>query len=89
MRANDEPDSYFFSSYEPKWKQQLLSQNMGYAILVPSSIQADNGAGLTSGIIGLVNHGKQRKPDEWGVLRAWAWGASRAIDYFENEPKNR
>jgi len=87
MRANDEPDSYFFSSYEPKWKQQLLSQNMGYAILVPSSIQADNGAGLTSGIIGLVNHGKQRKPDQWGVLRAWAWGASRAIDYFETNPK--
>ena len=44
--------------------------------------QADNGAGLTQGIIGLCNKGLPRKPDDWGALRAWAWGASRALDYF-------
>ena len=49
------------------------------------SVQADNGAGLTLGIIGLVNKGQPRKPDDWGVLRAWAWGASRALDYFETD----
>ena len=41
----------------------------------PGSIQADNGAGLTKGIIGLVNKGQPRKPDDWGSLRAWGWGA--------------
>ena len=51
----------------------------------PGSIQADNGWGLTLGIIGLMNHGQPRKPDDWGSLRAWAWGASRAIDYFETD----
>ena len=86
-RSASEPGSYFASAYEPKWKQQVLSQNIGYAILVPNSIQADNGAGLTSGIIGLVNHGKPRKPEQWGALRAWGWGASRAMDYFETNPK--
>ena len=50
-----------------------------------NSIQADNGAGLTQGIIGLVNKGQPRKPDDWGALRAWAWGASRALDYFETD----
>lgn len=70
---------------EPNWKEQLLSQGWGYAILVPSSVQADNGAGLRSGIIGLVNKGQARKPSDWGSLRAWAWGASRAIDYFETD----
>ena len=49
------------------------------------TIQADNGAGLTQGIIGLVNKGQPRKPDDWGALRAWAWGASRALDYFETD----
>lgn len=71
------------SASEPTWQEQLISRGWGYAIIEPSSIQADNGAGLTKGIIGLVNKGRRRKPDEWGALRAWAWGASRAIDYFE------
>lgn len=67
------------------WQQQVLEKGWGYAILVPNSIQADNGAGLTSGIIGLVNKGQPRKPDDWGSLRAWGWGASRALDYFETD----
>jgi hypothetical protein len=48
-------------------------------------VQEDNGAGLTSGVIGLANKGQPRKLDDWGALRAWAWGASRAIDYFETD----
>lgn len=70
---------------EPTWKEQLLSEGWGYSIINPISIQADNGAGLNWGIIGLVNKGMPRKPSEWGALRAWAWGASRAMDYFETD----
>ncbi len=70
----------------PTWKEQLLAKGWGYAVLVPVSIQADNGAGITDGIIGLVNKGKTRTPEQWGTLRAWAWGASRAIDYYESDP---
>ncbi len=69
----------------PSWQQQVLDKGWGYAILLPASVQADNGAGLREGIIGLVNKGQYRKPDDWGALRAWAWGASRAIDYFETD----
>lgn len=70
---------------QKSWQEQVLERGYGYAIIVPTSYQADNGAGLTSGIIGLVNKGQRRKPDDWGALRAWAWGASRAIDYFETD----
>ena len=69
----------------PSWQQQVLERGWGYAILIPTSIQADNGAGLRQGIIGLVNKGQPRKPDDWGSLKAWAWGASRALDYFETD----
>jgi hypothetical protein len=69
----------------PTWQRQVLSKGWGYAIIVPTSYQADNGAGLTRGIIGLCNKGQPRKPDDWGALRAWAWGASRALDYFETD----
>jgi hypothetical protein len=71
----------------PTWQEQLLEKGWGYAELYPHSIQADNGAGLREGIIGLVNKGRPRKLDDWGALRAWAWGASRALDYFETNEK--
>src|SRR5215831_3009376 len=65
--------------------RQLIAKGWGYASINTTSIQADNGAGLTRGIIGLVNKGQERKPDDWGSLRAWGWGASRALDYFETD----
>jgi hypothetical protein len=70
---------------DPPPQEQLIAAGWGYASLSPASIQADNGAGLTKGIIGLVNKGARRKPEDWGALRAWAWGASRALDYLETD----
>ena len=71
---------------DPPTIAQLLSDGWGYAYIDPASIQADNGAGLSRGIIGLVNKGRPRKPDDWGALRAWAWGAARGLDYLETDP---
>ncbi len=79
----------FFRNRPPEpgtpWQEQIIARGWGYAILEPGSVQADNGAGLTQGIIGLVNYGQPRDLDDWGALRAWSWGASRAIDYFETD----
>ena len=69
----------------PSWQSLVLAKGWGYAILIPTSVQADNGEGLTRGIIGLTNKGKPRQPGEWGALRAWAWGASRALDYLQTD----
>jgi len=66
--------------------EELLRAGWGYATIDANSIQADNGAGLTKGIIGLVNKGQPRKPEDWGALRAWAWGAARGLDYLETDP---
>jgi hypothetical protein len=66
--------------------EQLLAAGWGYVTIDPASIQPDNGAGLTRGIIGLVNKGQPRKPEDWGALRAWAWGAARGLDYLETDP---
>ncbi|MDR8394269.1 hypothetical protein NC796_24185 [Aliifodinibius sp. S!AR15-10] len=76
LRQNNDDNS-------PTWHQLVMEKGWGYSIIVPNSIQADNGAGLTKGIIGLVNKGQPRDADDWGALRAWAWGASRLLDYFE------
>ncbi len=71
---------------DPPSTEQLIAAGWGYATINPGSIQADNGAGLTKGIIGLVNKGRHRKPEDWGSLRAWAWGAARGLDYLETDP---
>ncbi len=70
---------------DPPAIEQLIADGWGFATINPVSVQADNGAGLTKGIIGLVNKAQPRKPDDWGALRAWAWGASRGLDYLETE----
>ena len=67
------------------WQQQALNKGWGYGTIFPGSIQGDNSR-LREGIIGLTNTGEPRRPDNWGALRAWGWGLSCLIDYFEANP---
>ena len=70
----------------PNSTKLLLAHGWGFVGRNSNEVQADNGAGLDKGIIGLVNHGQPRKLDDWGVLRAWAWGDSRLLDYLQTDP---
>ena len=70
----------------PTGREQVLARGWAFAVLVPWSVQADDGAGLAEGVIGYAAHGRPRANDEWGSLRAWAWGAARVLDLFEREP---
>lgn len=65
---------------------ELIDAGWGFTKINPMTVQADNGAGLTHGIIGLVNHGRPRSPEQWGALRAWAWGASQGLTYLRTDP---
>ena len=69
------------------WQQQVLERGWAAATITTGSIQPDGGHALRRGIIGLTNKGEYRKPTDWGSLRAWGWGASKLIDYFETEPQ--
>jgi hypothetical protein len=73
------------ASGDPPASEQLIAAGWGFVSLRPTSVQADSGAGLTRGIIGLVNQGQPRDPEDWGALRAWAWGASRGLDWLETQ----
>jgi hypothetical protein len=70
---------------DPPAMWQLIGAGWGFALLDTATVQADDGAGITRGIIGLTNKGQPRKPEDWGALRAWAWGASRGLDYLETD----
>ena len=71
---------------DPPSTEEIIAAGWGYAKIDPASVQADDGSGLTQGIIGLVNMGQPRKPDDWGALRAWEWGAARGLDYLQTDP---
>jgi len=66
---------------------QLIAAGWGVVLLDTATIQADSGAGLREGIIGLANTGAPRTPEQWGALRAWGWGASRLLDYLGKRPE--
>jgi hypothetical protein len=70
---------------DPPNEWELLAAGWGFVLFDPASVQADNGEGITRGVIGLTNHGQPRKPEDWGALRAWAWGAARGLDYLETD----
>jgi hypothetical protein len=76
--AGTEPATNRFAEFggpykDPPSTEQLIAAGWGYATIIP-------------GTIGLVNKAQPRKPDDWGSLRAWAWGASRGLDYLETDP---
>lgn len=69
------------------WQGQVLRRGWAFAIIVPYTVQPDDGAGLKEGVIGIAAQGKPRGLNDWGALRAWAWGASRALDLFGRQPQ--
>ena len=77
------PDAGFMAKFPSTWRAQVLAKGWGTAVLEVTSVQPDSGDGLAGGIIGLS--GKPRELRDWGALRAWAWGASRVMDYFESD----
>lgn len=84
------PETFRFPGFPvpaDPWTAQVLRRHWGYAILVPYTVQPDDGAGLREGVIGVAAGGKPRGLHDWGALRAWAWGASRALDLFMRDPR--
>lgn len=74
----------FGNAVESNWTRSN-PHGWGVCVFNLASLQPDNGSGLTSYLIGLVNKGKWRKPNDWGTLVAWSWGVSKLIDYLETD----
>ncbi len=68
---------------------EILTHGYGYADFRYTDIQPDRADTYSSGVIGLALPPGMAKPapDEWGAISAWAWGASRVLDYLSTDPK--
>jgi hypothetical protein len=71
----------------PPVADEILARGWGFATLGYLDIQPDKIDTFDQGVIGATPSSKNRAPDSWGAISAWAWGVSRAIDYLENDPR--
>ena len=67
--------------------QQFIDAGIGFATVYYGEIEPDFKGGLQYGIRKKYLKDGQKDPgdNEWGAISAWAWGLSRAMDYFETD----
>jgi len=65
--------------------EAAVARGYGIAAFFNGDVDPDKHDGFKDGAHGLLDTG-ERKPDAWGTIAAWAWGASRVMDYFATDP---
>ncbi len=67
---------------------EFIARGYGYAVYRYTDLQPDHAGTAGSGVMALARGGAAGPPagDAWGALGAWAWGASRVLDYLATDP---
>jgi dienelactone hydrolase len=77
--ANTDPSRKVKSEFWPA--EEVIARGYGIAVFYNADVDPDNFDNFKNGIHGLLD--KNPRPDDaWGTIAAWAWGASRCLDYL-------
>ena len=69
----------------PFWPaEEIVARGYAAAAFQVGQVDPDKHDGFKDGVHGIFDQGR-RAADSWGTIAAWAWGASRAMDYFETD----
>jgi hypothetical protein len=78
--ASPMPNDPFFPA------EQLVSEGFAAAVFQTNDIDPDVDDGFKNGVHGILDPISEPRPaNAWGTIAAWAWGASRVMDYLETE----
>jgi len=73
----------------PFWPaEEIIARGYAAAAFLLPDVDPDEHDGFQNGVHGIFDPlfpGGKRGPDAWGTIAAWAWGASRALDYLETD----
>ena len=79
--TNIDPSRARKSAFWPA--EQLIARGYAAAAFLNEDVDPDVHDGFTNGVHGILDPaGAKRAPDAWGTIAAWAWGASRVMDYL-------
>lgn len=72
---------------DSRWPvEEILSRGFATASYVVTNIAADANRGFSQGVFPAVEAASERTDESWATLSAWAWGASKILDWMETEP---
>lgn len=67
--------------------EEMLARGYAAAAFLTADVDPDFHDGFTNGVHGVFDGSAGARPgDAWGTIGAWAWGASRVMDYLETDP---
>jgi (4-O-methyl)-D-glucuronate---lignin esterase len=84
--SNTDPTRRELSDFWPA--EQVIARGYGIAAIQNNELAPDDKDRYREGVMRLFENGTEARPDNpWAALGAWAWGASRAMDYFATDPR--
>jgi hypothetical protein len=83
--SNTDPSRKEKSGFWPA--EQVIARGYGIAAFHYAELAPDDEKTYRDGVIKFFDEAGGSTPYTWGALAAWAWGASRAMDYFETDPR--